>query len=98
MVCTIEGCSSKVAARGWCSKHYYRWRKYGDPLAVARPQKGDTESHKPGKSPWPGSPPAGRKSNGVPPEVHGTASFGQWARAHGYDPVTRTYAKEEVDA
>lgn len=27
--CTIDGCDGKHYARGWCSKHYNRWRLYG---------------------------------------------------------------------
>ena len=30
--CSIEGCEGKFLARGWCRKHYQRWRKNGDPL------------------------------------------------------------------
>lgn len=30
-ICTVTGCASRVLARGWCNKHYYRWRKYGSP-------------------------------------------------------------------
>lgn len=31
--CSVEGCSNpKCNSRGWCSKHYQRWRKTGDPL------------------------------------------------------------------
>ena len=30
--CSIEGCYEKTAGRGWCMKHYYRWRRNGDPL------------------------------------------------------------------
>ncbi|MBB5748585.1 HNH endonuclease signature motif containing protein [Micrococcus sp. TA1] len=31
--CSIEGCSEpiKVKSRGWCNKHYKRWRAYGTP-------------------------------------------------------------------
>lgn len=30
--CLIAKCSNPpVNSRGWCSKHYQRWRKYGDP-------------------------------------------------------------------
>lgn len=29
--CTIESCGGRIQARGWCSKHYDRWRKHGDP-------------------------------------------------------------------
>ena len=32
--CSIEGCSGKVRARGWCWKHYCRWRDHGDPNAA----------------------------------------------------------------
>lgn len=31
--CTIDGCEKPSRARGWCGKHWQRWRKYGDPLA-----------------------------------------------------------------
>ena len=30
--CSIDGCTSKVVARGWCNAHYLRWRHHGDPL------------------------------------------------------------------
>ena len=29
--CSIEGCENAVNARGWCTKHYTRWRSHGDP-------------------------------------------------------------------
>jgi hypothetical protein len=29
--CSIEGCFSPVASRGWCNKHNMRWRRHGDP-------------------------------------------------------------------
>lgn len=33
--CTIEGClNTNIAARGWCWKHWRRWRRHGDPEAV----------------------------------------------------------------
>lgn len=32
--CTIEGCGKTLLARGWCSMHYRRWRKTGDPGAA----------------------------------------------------------------
>lgn len=33
--CSIDGCGSKIHARGWCSRHYGLWRHKGDPLASA---------------------------------------------------------------
>lgn len=29
--CTIKDCNNRLLARGWCSKHYWRWSKYGYP-------------------------------------------------------------------
>lgn len=31
--CSVAGCDRDVVARGWCSAHYFRWRKHGDVLA-----------------------------------------------------------------
>lgn len=33
-ICAVEGCGRATEARGWCSKHYLRWRKHGDPLVT----------------------------------------------------------------
>lgn len=30
-LCTVEGCASKHLARGYCSMHWARWRKWGTP-------------------------------------------------------------------
>lgn len=30
-ICSINECDNKPIARGWCNKHYCRWRSYGDP-------------------------------------------------------------------
>ena len=32
--CVIEGCGQKHSVRGWCRKHYMRWKKHGDPFKV----------------------------------------------------------------
>lgn len=29
--CAVEGCWRERYARGWCTSHYMRWRRYGDP-------------------------------------------------------------------
>jgi hypothetical protein len=33
-ICSIEGCTRVVKARGWCQAHYLSWNRYGDPLAA----------------------------------------------------------------
>ena len=33
-VCAILECKSEVYARTWCTKHYRRWQKHGDPMQV----------------------------------------------------------------
>lgn len=42
-ICSIENCGSIHAGHGFCQKHLYRWRKYGDPNVVRR-IRGDTEA------------------------------------------------------
>ena len=34
--CSISDCDKPVKARGWCSMHYDRWSKHGDPLEQRR--------------------------------------------------------------
>lgn len=33
-MCIIDGCDAPARTRGWCTRHYYRWKRHGDPLAV----------------------------------------------------------------
>jgi HNH endonuclease len=30
--CSIEGCTEPAIKRGWCSRHYQRWRVHGSPM------------------------------------------------------------------
>lgn len=30
--CSVDGCSRPFDAKGYCTYHYYRWRKFGNPL------------------------------------------------------------------
>lgn len=30
-ICSIEDCESAARARGWCNKHWKRWKKHGSP-------------------------------------------------------------------
>lgn len=49
--CQIDGCDSRSLARGWCSKHYQRWKRHGDPLVTMRRESGPCkvdECDKPG--------------------------------------------------
>lgn len=34
--CEIQGCEKPVLRRGWCSMHYQRWVRHGDPNTGAR--------------------------------------------------------------
>lgn len=31
MTCSIDGCTTPAKCRGWCSFHYNRWYRFGDP-------------------------------------------------------------------
>lgn len=35
--CCVDGCQREHAARGFCRAHWKKWKKYGNPLAVAPP-------------------------------------------------------------
>ena len=32
--CSLDRCKNEHLAKGFCGKHYYRWKKYGDPEFV----------------------------------------------------------------
>jgi len=40
-ICKIKGCKNLVRTRGWCSKHYQKWLKHGDPAIILRTPKGE---------------------------------------------------------
>ncbi|MFG3660250.1 HNH endonuclease [Streptomyces sp. NPDC047706] len=40
--CSIEGCDDRLIARGWCSKHYQRWKTHGTPNAPGKTRRGCT--------------------------------------------------------
>lgn len=38
MTCIIDGCTGTVKARNWCTTHYGRWQRHGDPHTVVQPK------------------------------------------------------------
>lgn len=49
MKCSIDGCEGVAVGRGWCNKHYCRWRSTGDPLQIGKrgPKLGSKSSAPP---------------------------------------------------
>jgi hypothetical protein len=43
--CIIDGCDDPVRARGWCSRHYQRWARTGDPEGTTSLPRRDTRTH-----------------------------------------------------
>ena len=37
--CSVNGCTDKYHAKGFCRNHYGRWKKYGNPLHVPDPEE-----------------------------------------------------------
>lgn len=49
MTCSVEGCEGRgKTTRGWCDKHYARWRMHGDPLFQSRNEPGSGYQRKDG--------------------------------------------------
>lgn len=40
-VCSIPDCANPYRSKGWCEKHYRRWRKHGGPLAGGTSPRGE---------------------------------------------------------
>jgi hypothetical protein len=40
-LCSIDGCGKHAVGRGWCHKHWNRWRTTGDPLGVKKTPPGE---------------------------------------------------------
>lgn len=44
-LCTVDGCENKHVARGYCRTHYYRFKRYGDPLEIRQIQQNNTDGN-----------------------------------------------------
>lgn len=51
--CAIPDCTGSVYSRGWCSIHYWRWHRHGDPLILLKPHSfhGKTSKTEPNGTP-----------------------------------------------
>lgn len=38
-ICSVAGCGNKVFCRDWCSMHYSRWQRHGNPLFIEKPSE-----------------------------------------------------------
>lgn len=45
LTCSIEGCNGAHRAKGFCQKHYVRWKKYGSPEALKRAKNTGRSQH-----------------------------------------------------
>lgn len=72
--CSIEGCDSTVRSRGWCSAHYQRWGKYGDP--EFRPPE------RAGSRGWPAFPE--NLLTKMRPQPNGCVHYGGYIDPNGY--------------
>lgn len=43
--CAVSECERLATKRGWCDKHYRRWKKHGDPLTTKKLANGTAPDH-----------------------------------------------------
>ena len=86
--CSILDCGRPERSRGWCKRHYERWRKHGDPLAPKQ---------RPGRNPRPPKPCAvkgcGRASR-YGSQGYCNTHYSRWYRTDNPGPAhTRAYGR-----
>lgn len=52
--CSIDGCEKPSRARGWCNRHWMRWRRHGDPEANVGDRHHDVQKALDARSEWQG--------------------------------------------
>lgn len=54
MKCSISNCSKNIYCRSWCTTHYGRWQRLGNPRASVKPQEQHRRRNAPEYSSWAG--------------------------------------------
>lgn len=50
-VCAVHGCGKPIiVSRGWCEKHYCRWKRHGDPLLAKKRWRSSSDTLREEKS------------------------------------------------
>src|SRR6478609_6281697 len=42
-VCAIETCDKPAGTRGWCERHYGRWKRHGDPMFTKKRRRDSSD-------------------------------------------------------
>ena len=53
-LCSVDDCGNEVKARGYCNKHYQRWKKHGDPTKIVLVQYNTPEDRWDAWTEWQG--------------------------------------------
>jgi hypothetical protein len=91
--CSLNECSGRTVTRGWCKKHYERWRRTGNPLGVAAISREERFWSKVDRTPtcWNWTASINRDGYGMFKRdgVDMTAHKAAWTEAYGEPPTGR---------